>query len=101
MEVHMDRQQVNRFSSWAMISLSAIALAMVLLGCLTWTGPSKDEGALAHIFQIAIVLLLPAGLTFLATIDWRVPRRSTRPLTITVLTVAVAFGALYILEHYR
>jgi len=41
------------------------------------------------------------GLLFLGTADWRQPGRSARPLAFPAAASAVAFGALYFLEHYR
>jgi hypothetical protein len=45
--------------------------------------------------------LAPAILLFLATADWRQPLRSVRPLLLSAVTLVLAFGALYYLEHYR
>ena len=71
---------------------------MLLLG---YTRPPlPDEGAGAHIFQLAIVALLPAGLLFLGTADWTQPLRSLRRLAVPAVVVALAFAALYYLEHY-
>jgi hypothetical protein len=79
--------------------LSVTALLMVLSG---YTQPPQtDEGAVAHIFQLAIVALVPMVLLFVATADWRQPARSARPLAIPAAALAFAFAALYYLEHYR
>ena len=65
----MRGQQVNRASAFALIVLSLTALLDVLL--LGYTRPPlPDEGAGAHIFQLAIVALVPTGFVFLATADW-------------------------------
>ena len=95
----MTRLQANRLSGRTLIGLSLIALFTVLYGySLT---PQPDEGAPAHIFQITIVLLLPTLLFFFATADWNRPLHSARALLFSAATLAVAFGALYHLEHYR
>ena len=74
----MHAQQINRASRWAILALSFIALSMVMTGY--FQPPQPDEGSAAHIFQIAIVLLVPTLLLFLATADWRQPwRGSIRP----------------------
>jgi len=63
--------------------------------------PQPDEGTAAHIFQIAIVALVPMILLFLATADWKQPWQSARALAFPAAALVLAFGALYYLEHYR
>ncbi len=95
----MTAEQVNRVSGAALWVLSLTALLDVLL--LGYTRPPlPDEGAGAHIFQLSIALLLPAGLLFLATADWARPARSARRLAVPAVVVVLAFAALYYLEHY-
>ncbi len=94
----MHAQQINRYSGKLMLALALIALVTVLIG---YTRPPlPDEGALAHIFQLAIVLLAPVIMIFFATADWTQPARSARPLAIPATAVVLAFAALYYLEHY-
>jgi cytochrome bd-type quinol oxidase subunit 2 len=95
----MHRQQINHISSKALIVLSLTALLAVLSGYSQ--PPQPDEGTAAHIFQLSIVALVPVILLFVATSDWRQPKRSARPLTFPVAALVLAFGALYYLEHYR
>jgi hypothetical protein len=92
-------QQINRVSSRVLIVLSLVALLAVLSGY--FQAPQPDEGAAAHIFQLAIVALVPMVLLFFATVDWKEPLRSTRVLGIPASALVLAFGALYYLEHYR
>jgi len=95
----MRAQQINRVSGRLLIVLSLAALLAVLSG---YTQPPQpDEGTAAHIFQLSIVALLPMILLFLATADWRRPLRSTRPAAFAAAALALAFAALYYLEHYR
>jgi hypothetical protein len=62
-------QQINRVSGKILIILSFTALLAVLSG---YTHPLEpDEGSAAHIFQLSIVELVPIGLLFLVTADWR------------------------------
>ncbi len=94
----MHVQQINRISGRVIFVLSCIALITVVIG---YTQPPlPDEGTGAHIFQLAIVLLVPMLLLFLATADWKRPRRSARPLALPAAALVLAFGALYYLEHY-
>jgi hypothetical protein len=92
-------QQINRVSGKVVIVLSLTALFAVLSGYAQ--PPQPDEGTAAHIFQLAIVALVPTILLFLATADWTRPSRSARPLAIPATVLVLAFGALYYLEHYR
>ena len=95
----MEGQQINRVSSRVILVLSLIALFTVIVG---YTQPPQpDEGALAHIFQITIVLLAPMVLLFLGTADWKQPLRSARRLALPAGALVLAFAALYYLEHFR
>jgi hypothetical protein len=95
----MDSQQINRLSSKIALALSLSALLAVLSG---YTQPPQtDEGTGAHIFQLSVVALVPTILLFLVTADWKQPLRSARPLAIPTAALALAFGALFNLEHYR
>ena len=95
----MTGQQINRVSGKITIVLSLIALCAVFSGY--FQPPHPDEGSAAHIFQLAIALLVPTILLFLATADWKQPWRSARPLALPATASVLAFGALYYLEHYR
>jgi hypothetical protein len=94
----MDGQRINRVGGRVILVLSLTALATVHLGS---TQPQTDEGALAHIFQLAIVALAPMILLFLGRADWKQPFRSARRPALPAVTLGVAFGALYDLEHIR
>jgi len=95
----MQGQQINCLSSKVLILLSSIALLTVLTG---YTQPPQtDEGAAAHIFQLAIVALVPVIFLFIATADWKRPMRSARSLAFPAVALVLAFGALYYLEHHR
>ena len=94
----MRTQQVNHVSSVAIVLLSVTALLVVLWG---YTQPHlPDEGTGAHIFQLAILALVPMTLVFLTTADWSQPWRSARPLAVAATVTVLAFAALYFLEHF-
>ena len=97
----MGEQRINRVSGYFVLALSVIALLTVLTGYMPGYVPQQDEGTAAHIFQLSIVLLVPAGLLFLATADWTRPSSIARRLAFPASVVVLAFGALYYLEHYR
>lgn len=93
----MRTQQLNRLGGMALVLVSLTALIVVLWG---YTQPPlADEGTGAHIFQVSIVTLVPVTLFYLATADWSRPSRTAWPLAIAVATTALAFAALYYLEH--
>jgi hypothetical protein len=103
----MGNQRANRISGHVVLGLSLFAMCLVVgataLAMLGRFSPSADgdEGTAAHLFQLAIVLLVPAGVTFLATADWRRPRTVAMRLAVPALALVVAFSALYYMEHVR
>ena len=97
----MGEQHINRVSGYFVLALSVIALLTVLTAYLPGYVPQQDEGTAAHIFQLSIALLAPAGLVFLATADWTRPSSIARRLAFPASVVGLAFGALYYVEHYR
>ncbi len=105
----MSGQRIHRASGIGLIVLSLIALLTVLSALRVSLDPFSihpqpplpDEGTQAHIFQLAIVALAPTILLYLATADWRRPGRSARPLALSAVAVALAFGVLYYFEHQR
>ena len=103
----MSEPTINRTSRHVVLGLSLFAMVLVvgatiltMLGTLS-PSPDGDEGTAAHLFQLAIVLLVPAGLTFLATADWRRPGRVLGRLIVPSLALVVAFSTLYYMEHMR
>ena len=102
----MAEQRINRVSTIGLIALSLTALTTVFVGLVTRViipghklPPEPDEGTLAHIFQLAIGLMAPVGLVFLATTDWAQPVRGLRRLALPAAAVVVAFAVLYYMEH--
>jgi len=103
----MSNEAVNRVSGHIVLGLSLFAMFLVggaavlaMLGAFE-PSPDGDEGATAHLFQLAIVLLLPAGLAFLATADWRRPLGVAKRLAVPAAALIVAFSTLYYMEHLR
>ncbi len=103
----MCERRVNRASGRLLLGLALFAMSLVVGGAVLARlgrfnpSPGGDEGTPAHLFQLAIVLLLPTGLTFLATADWRRPLEVAKRLVIPAAALAVAFSALYYMEHLR
>lgn len=103
----MGEQRVNRVSGHVVIGLSLFAVFLVvgatvlaMLGRFS-PSPDADEGTAAHLFQLAIVVLLPTGLTFLATAEWRQPWNVAKRLAVPAVALVVAFSTLYYMEHVR
>jgi membrane protease YdiL (CAAX protease family) len=91
--------QINWVSGIVLIVLSLTALLTVLIG--STQPPQPDEGTLAHVFQLSVVLLVPMIVLFLATADWTQPKHSARPLAFSGGFVVLAFVLLYYMEHLR
>ena len=96
--------KVNRFAfgvlnGFALIALADIAIALLRI----LPGPPKpaptDEGAAAHIFQISVAAAFLMLLLFVSTADWSKPRRALKLAALPIAVLALAFGALYYLEH--
>ena len=85
----MSLEKLNIVSSRIILALSLIALLTVLSGYLQPRHPAPtDEGTGAHIFQIAIVLVVLMGLPFLFTADWKSPMRSARRLVFPAISLS-------------
>ena len=101
----MSEQRANRISGHIVLGLSLFAMSLVVgATVLTMQGrfdpsPDGDEGTAAHLFQLAIVLIVPAGLAFLATADWRQPWPVVKRLMLPAAALVVAFWTLYYMEH--
>jgi hypothetical protein len=103
----MTSQAINRVSRHVVLGLSLFAMLLVgsatvltMLGKFT-PSPDGDEGTAAHLFQVAIVLLVPAGFAFLGTADWRRPREVAKGLILPAAALIIAFSTLYYMEHLR
>jgi hypothetical protein len=94
---------INRISSWAIHILSLFAMCLVVgATALTKIGrlhQSRDEGTGAHLFQLAVALLVPAGIVYLLTADWRKPLRVALRLVAPAIALIIAFSTLYYMEH--
>jgi len=101
----MNDQRVNLISGRVVLCLSLFVLSLVAGATFLTTldrfnpAPDGDEGTAAHLFQLAIVLLLPAGLVFLATAEWRRPWNVARRPALPTAALVVAFATLYYMEH--
>jgi len=101
----MEYKKINRLSRYFVLGLSLFAMILVV-GATIFTiigyfhpTPNGDEGTAAHLFQLAIVLLMPTGLVYLVTADWHHPIDVVRRLIIPIIALIVAFTTLYYMEH--
>ena len=103
----MKGETVHRVSGHVVFALSLLAMLLVVgATVLTLRGqfnpaPGGDEGTPAHLFHLCIVLLLPAGLAYLATADWSRPRNVAKRLVVPAIALMVAISTLYYMEHMR
>lgn len=91
----------HRPSGFALIGLAAVALVTVLTGFWQTRPLPADEGTGAHIFQLAVVAMLPVGAIFVATTPEGERGQILRKLALPGAVLAAAFVALYFLEHGR
>lgn len=103
----MNGRNIHRLSYLAVIGLSLFAMSLVVgatvlvkLGRLD-PAPGGDEGTPARLFQLAVALLLPAGLTYLVTMEPGRLRREVLRLIVPAVALIIAFSTLYNMEHPR
>jgi hypothetical protein len=89
---------LHRASRATVVLLSLIALACVVSGY--FQPPQRDEGAAAHLFQLAVAAWVPCGIVMTGTAGARGIRRAIAPAATSAILMAIAFGALYVLEHH-
>jgi len=77
-EVQMRALTIDRLSGAFALLFSLAALLLIVIGYLQPPQPPPtDEGTLAHLFQLSVVLFVPA-LLFVTTADRRHPRTARR-----------------------
>ena len=92
----MAPKPVKRFARFAPLVISALALALVIEGALQFGHhPPQDEGLHAHVFQILMVLELPALIAFFSVLEsWR------KNISIFATHAILWFAALATLRFY-
>ncbi len=79
------------------LSAAAILLLVVALGT-GWERGLKDEGVVAHTWQLLIVLQLPLIAAFLATADWDRPAAAFKVLGVQTAAMALAIAPVALLR---
>jgi predicted neutral ceramidase superfamily lipid hydrolase len=93
MEGSVKRQNINRISGAVPVIMSVMALLLATTaGVAGWEKGATDEGALAHIFQLLIVVQVPFILAFLLTANWGRILSVARPLAFQTLAIVLAFA---------
>ncbi len=78
---------------WGPIFLSSAAILLLFAALATnWERGLKDEGVVAHLWQILIVLQFPLVALFLATADWRRPGDVAKRVALQVVALALAMA---------
>jgi hypothetical protein len=97
----MSNPTFHRASGHALIGLAVVALVTVMTGFWQPRPLPTDEGTGAHIFQLAVVAMLPVGAIFVVTTPAEERGQILRKLVVPAAVLAAAFVALYFLEHGR
>jgi len=101
----MSNNRINRGFKYLVLALSLFAMFLVIGATIFMIAgkfnpsPNGDEGTLARLFQLAILLLMPTGVVFLVTADWHQPKRVVKNLILPAVALVVAFALLYYMEH--
>jgi hypothetical protein len=92
-------------SAYVPLAMS-LAMLLMLLGAVAWTStigpigpPDGDEGALAHIFQLTMVLQAPIAMFF--AIRWipQAPKQALQVLALQASAWLAAVVPVFILER--
>jgi hypothetical protein len=79
--------------------MSGLAILLLAIALSTgWERGYKDEGAVAHTWQLLIGLQIPLILAFVATADWRKPMGPLRVLALQGVLLALAMAPVAILH---
>lgn len=87
------------FGKWGPIVLSGAAIILLLVALTTgWERGLKDEGAVAHTWQLLIALQVPLVAVFLVTTDWRKPRTVVSTLALQAVALGLALAPVFLLH---
>jgi len=95
----MQLSTLRRPSAWIPISMSLIALAIVLVHVARFGAARQaDEGATAHLFQLLMAGQLPVLFWF--AVKWlpREPKQASAILALQIVAVLAAFAPVYLLH---
>ena len=81
------------------VVMSAAAVLLLIIALATgWERGLKDEGVVAHTWQLLVGLQVPLIIAFLATADWRRPAGVGKVLALQLAGLALAMAPVAILR---
>jgi hypothetical protein len=81
------------------IVMSAAAILLLIVALTTgWERGLKDEGVVAHTWQLLVGLQVPLIVAFLATADWRQPAGIVKVLALQGVLLVLAMAPVAILH---
>jgi hypothetical protein len=90
---------INTWTGRAPIAMSLAAIALLIFAVTTgFERGAKDEGVMAHTWQLLVGLQVPLIVVFLATADWRRPLGIAAILGLQILGLALAMAPVAILR---
>src|SRR3954469_12607292 len=100
METTVPASPLRHVSAWLPIAMSLACIGLIGLPLARYgVTRDTDEGTSAHLFQILMVLQVPAIGYF--AMKWlpQAPGPALRVIALQAAAIAAAFAALYFLEH--
>jgi hypothetical protein len=95
----MAYKRIHTLTAIAPVVLSLLALALIAAAlAFGWERGMKDEGAVAHTWQLLIAAQLPLIAAFLVTADWGRLRRELTTLAIQAGALAAALAPVAMLR---
>jgi hypothetical protein len=95
----MARARIHRIVGVAPVILSLLAFTLVVAAVsFGWERGMKDEGAVAHTWQLLIAAQAPLIAAFLTTADWGRFRRELGPLALQGGALILALAPVAILH---
>ena len=89
----------NSWAGWVPIAMSAAAISLLIFALISgWERGAKDEGVVAHSWQLLVGLQVPLIVAFVATANWRRPLGVLAILGLQVLGLVVAMAPVAILK---
>jgi hypothetical protein len=99
LETAVDRARINSVVGRVPIVLSLTAFLIVMTTLVTgWERGVRDEGALAHLWQLSIALQTPFILAYLATADWSRFRTVLSRVGLQAAALLLALAPVFILR---
>lgn len=85
--------RLNRIAALAPMIMSAAAIVLVSAALVTgWERGLKDEGAVAHTWQLLVGLQVPVIALYLATVNWKKPKRAFAIVAIQAAALVLALA---------